>query len=187
MPTNFVAAVLFVAVSAASQTNPAAPAYDAATLADFNSRIQVYVSLREKAEAAGPQISQTSDSVKLKAAKDALAGRISAARAGSKRGDIFSPAIERLFLASLQTPLNGAKGAENRGSVRDEAPVKLTLAVNGRYPDDQPVSSMPPNVLAALPSLPGTLDLEYRFVQNYLILRDTRANVIIDFIATSMR
>ena len=186
MPTNFVAAVLFVAISAASQTKPATT-YDAATLADFNSRIQAYVSLREKAEAAGPQISQTSDSVKLKTAKDALAGRISAARAGSKRGDIFSPAIERLFLASLQTPLNGAKGAEARGSVRDEAPAKLVLTVNGRYPDAQPLSSMPPNVLAALPSLPGTLDLEYRFVQNYLILRDTRANVIIDFIATSMR
>ena len=187
MTANVVLAALFVAFSAASQIKPAAPTYDAATLADFNSRINAYVALRDKAEAAGPAVAQTSDAVKLKAAKDALAARISAARAGSKRGDIFSPAIERLFVASLRAPLSGTDGAESRQSVKDEAPVKLVLTVNGRYPDGQPLSSMPPNVLAALPSLPGTLDLEYRFVQNQLILRDTRANVIIDFIVAAIR
>ena len=37
---------------------------------------------------------------------------------------------------------------------------------------------MPPNVLAALPPLPK--DIDYRFVGKNLILRDTRANLIID-------
>jgi hypothetical protein len=187
MSMNLVVAALFVAISASSQTKPAGPAYDAATLADFNSRIKAYVSVRDKAEAEGSKLTQTADAVKLKAAKDELAARIRAARAGSKRGEVFSPAIERLFLASLQTPLNGSKGAVTRENVKNDAPAKLVVAVNGRYPDDQPLASMPPNVLAALPPLAVELELEYRFVQNYLILRDTKSNLIVDFIVNAMR
>jgi hypothetical protein len=38
---------------------------------------------------------------------------------------------------------------------------------------------MPPQVLAALPRLPA--DLEYRFIQNHLILFDSHAHMIADF------
>jgi hypothetical protein len=37
---------------------------------------------------------------------------------------------------------------------------------------------MPPNILLRLPELPK--DMEYRFVGRHLILRDVRANMIID-------
>ncbi len=62
----------------------------------------------------------------------------------------------------------------------DENPVGLTLAVNGRYPDTVPLSSVPPQVLQTLPKL--SEDLEYRFVGDRLILLDTHAHVIADFI-----
>ena len=42
----------------------------------------------------------------------------------------------------------------------DENTTTLKLAVNTRYPDDLPVSTMPPQVLAMLPKLPE--ELEYR-------------------------
>jgi hypothetical protein len=44
---------------------------------------------------------------------------------------------------------------------------------------------MPANLLAALPDLPP--DLEYRFVGRHLILRDARANMIIDEVPHAIR
>jgi len=51
--------------------------------------------------------------------------------------------------------------------------------VNGRYPDDVPVSTMPPQVLVALSKLPE--ELEYRFIQNNLILFDPHSHLIVDY------
>jgi hypothetical protein len=62
----------------------------------------------------------------------------------------------------------------------DENPVGLKLAVNGRYPDAVPISSVPPQVLQTLPAL--SEDLEYRFIGDNLILLDAHAHVIADFI-----
>ena len=56
----------------------------------------------------------------------------------------------------------------------------VTLAVNAIYPDSAPFSSVPPSLLLKLPVLPD--QVRYRFVGRALILRDTEANVILDFI-----
>jgi len=42
------------------------------------------------------------------------------------------------------------------------------------------MSTMPPDVLAALPKLPE--NLEYRFVGNRLILLDVEAHLVVDFV-----
>jgi hypothetical protein len=52
------------------------------------------------------------------------------------------------------------------------------VRVNGAYPRKQPLSTVPSNILAALPRLPD--DVEYRFVGRHLILLDIRARVILD-------
>jgi hypothetical protein len=165
-----------------AQTRPAPP--DNVVLADFNARIKNYVALRGKADNGAPPLNETKDAAKIKAAQDALALRIRAARAGAKRGDIFTPDIERLFLALLRPPL---KGAATKESIREENPGKLALTINGRYPDSAPLSTVPPNVLASLPLLPKDLELDYRFVDKHLILRDAKANLIVDFIANAIR
>ena len=54
-----------------------------------------------------------------------------------------------------------------------------TLRVNDRYPDAIPLSTMPPQVLKALPKLEE--DLEYRFVGERLVLMDAHAHIIVDF------
>jgi hypothetical protein len=53
------------------------------------------------------------------------------------------------------------------------------LAVNAVYPKSAPLSLMPPSVLLKLPRLPESL--EYRFIGRTLILRDTVANIIVDY------
>jgi hypothetical protein len=56
----------------------------------------------------------------------------------------------------------------------------VKLAVNGRYPDEVPMSTMPPQVLAVLPKLP--VEIEYRFVGDRLILLDVHAHIVMDYI-----
>ena len=45
---------------------------------------------------------------------------------------------------------------------------------------------MPVNVLKALPKLPENQDIDYRFVGRHLILLDTRANMIIDYLPNAI-
>ena len=45
--------------------------------------------------------------------------------------------------------------------------------------------TVPPNILAALPKLPE--DLEYRFVNRTMILLDTHANLIVDFVPNAIQ
>jgi hypothetical protein len=42
------------------------------------------------------------------------------------------------------------------------------------------MSTMPPDVLAALPKLPD--DIQYRFVGNRLILFDVQSHLVVDFV-----
>jgi hypothetical protein len=76
--------------------------------------------------------------------------------------------------------ITGPDGAVIKASLMDENPMAARVAINERYPDTVPMSTMPPDVLAALPSLPS--DLEYRFVGNRLILLDIRSHFVIDVV-----
>jgi hypothetical protein len=52
--------------------------------------------------------------------------------------------------------------------------------VNADYPEAAALATVPPLILTRLPRLPD--GLEYRFMGRDLILRDTRANLIVDLI-----
>jgi hypothetical protein len=66
----------------------------------------------------------------------------------------------------------------------DENPGRIQIRINSRYPDEIPVSTMPPQILAALPKLPD--ELEYRFIGERLILLDIHAHLIVDFIEDAL-
>ena len=73
-----------------------------------------------------------------------------------------------------------------RGSIWDEGPGPgaFRLEVNSVYPKDQPLGTVPPNILKALPPLPE--DLEYRFIYRHLAIRDQQANLIVDFMPAAI-
>jgi len=48
-----------------------------------------------------------------------------------------------------------------------------------------PISTVPPQVLAQLPKLPE--ELEYRFIQTNLILFDTHAHTIADYVVGAFK
>jgi hypothetical protein len=152
---------------------------DAQLLLEFKERVDNYIELRKKADDGAPPLEKTADSEKIREAQLAVAKRIRAARAGAKHGDIFTPEIAAHFRRLLRPEV---KDKGTKTSITDDNPGAFPFKVNDPYPDKEPLSTVPPNVLATLPKLPENQDLDYRFVGKHLILRDSRANLIVDYV-----
>jgi hypothetical protein len=82
--------------------------------------------------------------------------------------------------------MRGLRGRNTRGIIQDEGPgpKAFSFTVNGAYPKNQPHGTVPANILKILPTLPE--GLEYRFIDTTLIVRDTRANLIVDYMPNAM-
>jgi hypothetical protein len=154
---------------------------DAQVLADFKARVDKYVALRKKADDTAAPLKKTDDPADIRTAQQMLVERIGAARAGTKQGDIFTDEIAKLLKRLLRPELREQGTKE---VMREDKPDKVAFKINGPYPDKEPLTTVPPNILAALPPLPK--DIDYRFVNKHLILRDTRANMIIDYIPNAI-
>lgn len=176
-------AIFAVADGPLADQTPVNP--DAKILADFNDRVKAYIELRNKADNDAPKLKETKDAAKIQEARLALAAAIRNARATAKQGDIFSPDIEKKLRALLRPEVKGPDGAKARAEILDEKPA-VVLKVNGDYPSKEPLSTVPPTILQALPPLPKDEGLEYRFVRTHMILLDTRANLIVDFLLNAI-
>jgi hypothetical protein len=166
-----------------TNTNP-----DAKMMADFKSRVDAYVSLRDGLSKKAPQLKRTEQPADISQAEKSLAAQIRAARATAKRGDIFSPATQAMFRRMLSPTVKGKDGAENKQAIKDDAPEpkEIPFQVNAAYPKDVALSTMPPDVLLSLPELPKEKEVEYRFAGKHLILYDAKANLIIDFMLNAL-
>jgi hypothetical protein len=148
---------------------------------DFESRVTDYVKLSKKAASGPAAPKQTESAAKLKEYQLALAAKIRAARPQAKQGDIFTPDVKKVFQRLIAASFAGPKGETLRASLRHAEPVKLlNLQVNDNYPEGVPLQSTPPSLLLDLPKLPP--EVEYRIVGRDLVLRDVKANLIVDFI-----
>ena len=141
---------------------------------EFTKLVSGYAELRAAAQAGAPVLAVTDDPREIQRAELVLAARIRMARAGAKRGDIFTREIAAAFRRALSAEMNPRTWA----AIMQDNPEEFEYAINGVYPKGRPLSTMPPNILAKLPALPP--GLEYRFVGRHLILHDTDANIIID-------
>jgi hypothetical protein len=159
---------------------------DALVLVDFKDRVTAYLAVHKAAEKDAPSLKETSDPAKIRAAQQALAENIRAARVSAKQGDIFTPAIRTRFRQLMYPELKGTDGPETKQALKEDAPAakEVPLKVNALYPETAPLSTVPPNILANLPQLPE--ELEYRVVGRTLILRDVHANIIVDFIPNAI-
>ena len=144
---------------------------------DFSLRVQGYAEMRRSLEAGLPPLKVTADAKELRSREIALADRIRQARPTAVEGDFFTRPIGGEFKRLLHIELD----AETCYSLMDDNPGDFAHPINGTYPKNKPLSTVPPNILAALPDLPD--GIQYRFVGQTLVLHDTRANVILDRIA----
>jgi len=163
-----------------STTQDTAAGADAKVIADFQVRVKEYAALHQKVDRTLPPHAKDTDSQAREAHRQALQRLLERARAGAKRGDIFTDSIRPYFRRQLARALEGPDGQSVRNSIKDEDTRGVRLAINGRYPESLPVSSVPPQVLLLLPRLPE--ELQYRFVDDQLVLMDVHANIVVDFI-----
>lgn len=182
---TLLAAVLFAGMASVALAQP--PGVDPATphfrelvvvrpavQADFDARVLDYFVLRTALEEGLPAMQVTDNAAEILDIQQKLARRIRRARAGARRGAIFTPDISaefRRILLAETTP-------EVRAVIMDDNPGRFSHRINGDYPKRKPLSTMPVTVLLVLPVLPA--GLEYRFLGPHLILHDTKANVILD-------
>ncbi len=169
-----------VSDSQASRTSTIG-APDGAVVAEFNRRIKDYMALQSELESTLKDLPNKASPREIDANQRALGALIAKARPDAKVGDVFSADMQAFVRGVIRHVLQGPDGARLKASIQDENPQDTKIEVNGRYPDTVPLSTMPPDVLTALPQLPE--ELEYRFVGDRLILLDTKAHIIVDYVA----
>jgi len=179
----------------AASTRAETPVNDRARLLkEFSDRAARYVELQRKAKAEVLPVPKKAEPEQIAAHQKALAEAVRASRDGARQGDIFFPEVVPVFLGLLRSDLAGPDGhpareAINDGNPRVEAPParpaepkpkEVTLLANAPYPEGAPLSMVPPDLLAELPKLPEPL--EYRFVGGHLILHDSEARLVVDYL-----
>jgi hypothetical protein len=159
---------------------------DAKVLADFKAKVDAYDELRKDLAKKAPPLKRTDDPAEISMAEKALARQIKVARASARPGDVFTPATQRLFKRLLNPTLQGDEGVENKTVLKEDRPLasKIPFAVNAEYPKEQPLSTVPPDLLKAMPPLPEAL--QYRFAGKHLLLYCTRGNLIVDYMLNAI-
>lgn len=155
-----------------------------AALKNFLKHAKDYLNLEHGLPAA--QLKPTADAQELENRRVALRAAIQQARPNAKQGDLFTPQTEPVFRMLLAHAM-GEHGDKVRASLQHAEPVApRQLTVNGVYPNAQgvPLQSTPPSLLAKLPVLPK--GLEYRVSGRTLVLRDTEANIVVDFLPDAL-
>jgi hypothetical protein len=168
-----------------TSTNPSVNP-DAAALAEFKARVDEYLAIHEEVAKGDAKPRETEDPAKIAATKKALAGRVQAARVSAKAGDVFTPAVQPVFRRLLAPELKGEDGRDAKAVLKDDAPAPGTVPfkVNAKYPENQPLPSVPANLLLALPTLPAPL--EYRIVGKHLLILDMAADLVVDYMLNVM-
>ena len=159
------------------QANPTAVA-----LADFTKRVNEYAGLHKRLAGKVGELDETKSPTEIAAREKNLGEAIRAARMDAKQGDLFAPEVSAIFkkLIQQESRNRSPRVREQRNAAEDEVPA-FKPQVNQMYPTTFPLATFPPTLLKVLPPLPK--EVEYRVVAGHLILRDTEANLIVDFIS----
>jgi hypothetical protein len=160
---------------------------DAAILEDFNARIAAYVKIHKAAAKGDAKPKETENPGEIDATQEALAARIRAARPAAKQGDVFTAEIRHLFRRLLAPEVKGDDGRDAKATLKDDAPPAgaISWKVNAKYPEGQPMPTVPVNMLQKMPTLPEPL--EYRIVEKHLLILDTKSDLIVDYMWNAIR
>ena len=163
---------------------------EAEALDEMEDSVERYVKKVHRKAAKGiPALPGHATPEQMTAHQTALADAIRALRPQARQGDMFVPECVPIVKRIIAAELAGRAGAGARKEILNGNPpidpdhddrMQVKLAVNAPYPSAAAVSSVPPSVLLTLPLLEK--EVEYRFVNRDLVLRDIDANLILDFI-----
>lgn len=171
---TLVAFLLLVPAQPAQRINP-----DALTQKDFSDRVAKYVQLRHDLDAKLPSLPEKAEPAAITQHQKALQASLQRARSAARPGDVFTEETRHLIRRLISGAL-AHRGSAPRQAMREENPGTIPVRVNGAFPTSLPLPTVPPQVLLALPRLPDK-EIEYRFMGTRLLLLDTRANMVIDY------
>jgi hypothetical protein len=171
-PTNATAA------TPPAVTEPVSAAQTEAAI-EFQKRIQAYMKIHNEAEAKVPNLKSTDDPQQIADREKALGQMIMTMRAGAQPGEIFAPEFQPYFIKIVRDDF-AARTPADRKALINELPKNLKVDINTIYPTTLPLATFPPALLRKLPDLPA--EMEYRIVGRSLIIRDAKANLIVDIL-----
>ena len=158
---------------------------NAKAIAEFQEEVDEYIELHRRIELMLPDVPVDATPEQIDQRQRALAAMIQKERRGAKPGDIFEREVRPVIRRLLAGLFSGPDGRRLRVTINEENPGEVVkLTVNGRYPDTVPISTVPPQVLSLLPPLPN--ELEYRFIGTTLILLDSHAHIIVDYLTAAV-
>lgn len=180
-----IAALLFPLVSAIAAQSIKVSAEDQKILTGFSKQAKDYIDKEHSLES--DKAKPTADVAKLEEQRKKLRDAVQQSRPNAKQGDFFTPQTARVFRMLLAKVLNGPDGAKIKTSLNHAEPdAPAEFKVNGEFPNQrgQPIQSMPATVLKVLPILPRGLD--YCIAGSTLALRDSAANMVVDFLPNAL-
>lgn len=154
-------------------------------LTDFSRKAKDYTD-KERMLAAD-RMKPTSDVSKLQQQRKQLRVAMQQVRANARQGDFFTSEVSEAFRKTLADLLNGPEGKKIKVSLNHAEPgAPAEFKVNREFPNQngQPIQSVPPTVLKVLPVLPKGLD--YCIAGRTLALRDSVANLVVDYLPNAL-
>jgi hypothetical protein len=165
--------------------SPSASPSDRKLFADFSRKVKAYAD--KERMLVQDKMKPTSDVAKLQQQRKQLREAMQQSRANARQGDLFNAEAASAFRKILVDVLDGPDGRKIKTSLDHAEPgAPAEFRVNNEFPnqDGQPIQSVPPTVLKSLPTLPK--GLEYCIAGKTLALRDSTANIVVDYLPNAL-
>ena len=158
----------------------------AAAMADFKARVEKYAALHKSSRRAPLRRRKTPTLTRSTRRRPGWPPRYKPHARAPNTATSLLLSCARTFRQLLAPELKGEDGRDAKAVLKDDAPAPGTVPfkVNAKYPENQPKPTMPAKLLLNLPRLPEPL--EYRVVGQHLLLLDTAADVIVDYILNAI-
>jgi hypothetical protein len=184
-----VTGILCLPIASRAQTQPPQPALKAEAPEDpalqaFRKAVDDYVALHRRLRNEVPNPAPNSESREISSTADVLATAIQRARPKAHQGDFFGAEPTRVIRTLVIDTVRTEHLAPVLAGIDDEPPTIATPRIYMKMPGAAQMASMPPSLLRVLPRLPE--ELEYRIVGTYLVLRDTHAAIVLDYITQAV-
>jgi hypothetical protein len=182
----FAAVIAGITTAAANRAqSPALSTSDQKLLSDFTSKAKDYIDKEHML--ASSKMKPTTDVAKLQQQRKQLRDAVQQSRASARQGDLFTAETAEVFRKLLSELLDGPEGKKIKTSLNHAEPgASAQFKVNGDFPNQngQPIQSVPPTILKVLPTLPKGLD--YCIAGKTLALRDSSANMVVDYLPNAL-
>jgi hypothetical protein len=141
--------------------------------------------MQKNLEASLPTLKPTKDPEQIVEHQHALASKIADTRRDAHQGDIFTHEATERFRKIIHKAFEGPEGRLARKTMQQDTPFKVvTMHVNDLFPENIPLTTTPPTLMLKLPELPP--QLAYRFVGRDLVLKDIKAELVVDLIPNAL-